>query len=147
VEGRTAPLTMDPATPAPISTGRSTPRARGGPRPAHLSWPVRRPPHPGEFLQTRFLAPLHISQTELATALAVSRRRVNELIRGHRALTPDTAVRLAAYFGNEAAFWMRLQLAWDMHGAAHRALAAGARAAPLRGAAAPAGLNPPRARA
>lgn len=92
------------------------------PRPPHLWWPVRRPPHPGEFLHTRFLAPLHISQTELAAALGVSRRRVNELINGRRALTPDTAVRLAAYFGNEAAFWMHLQVAWDMHGAVHQAL-------------------------
>lgn len=92
------------------------------PRPPHLSWPVRRPPHPGEFLHTRFLAPLRISQTELAAALGVSRRRVNELINGRRALTPDTAVRLAAYFGNEAAFWMHLQVAWDMHGAVRQAL-------------------------
>lgn len=84
-------------------------------RPPHLSWTVRRPPHPGEFLYTRFLAPLHLSQTGLAAALGISRRRVNELINGHRAITPDTALRLAAYFGNEAAFWMQLQLAWDMH--------------------------------
>jgi len=94
-------------------------------RPPHLSWPVRRPPHPGGFLHTRFLAPLQISQTDLAAALGVSRRRVNELINGRRAITPDTAVRLAAYFGNEAAFWMQLQVAWDMHGAVHRALVAG----------------------
>ncbi|MDP1648097.1 MAG: HigA family addiction module antitoxin [Rubrivivax sp.] len=93
-------------------------------RPPHLSWPVRRPPHPGEFLRTRFLAPLHISQTDLAAALGISRRRVNELINGRRAITPDTAVRLAAYFGNEAVFWMQLQVAWDMHGAVHRALVA-----------------------
>lgn len=101
-------------------------------RAPHLSWPVRRPPHPGEFLHTRFLAPLHISQTELAAALGVSRRRVNELINGRRAITPDTAVRLAAYFGNEAAFWMQLQVAWDMHGAVHRALVAPPRPAARR---------------
>jgi addiction module HigA family antidote len=93
-------------------------------RPPHLSWTVRRPPHPGEFLHTRFLAPLRISQTELAAALGISRRRVNELINGRRAITPDTALRLAAYFGNEAAFWMQMQVAWDMHGAVHRALLA-----------------------
>jgi addiction module HigA family antidote len=79
--------------------------------------PSRRPPHPGRFLESRFLKPLHISQTELAEALGVSRRRVNELINGRRAITPDTAVRLAMYFGNEAAFWMHLQVAWDMHSA------------------------------
>lgn len=93
-------------------------------RPPHLSWTVRRPPHPGEFLHTRFLVPLCISQTGLAAALGISRRRVNELINGHRAVTPDTALRLAAYFGNEAAFWMQLQVAWDMHGAVHRVLLA-----------------------
>ena len=109
-------------------------------RAPHLSWPVRRPPHPGEFLHTRFLAPLHISQTELAAALGISRRRVNELINGRRAITPDSAVRLAAYFGNEAAFWMQLQVAWDMHGAVHHALVARPRPAmrPPR----PAGQSP-----
>lgn len=82
-----------------------------------LGVPARRPPHPGQFLESRFLKPLGISQTELAHALGVSRRRVNELINGKRAITPDTAVRLAMYFGNEAAFWMHLQVAWDMHSA------------------------------
>ena len=71
----------------------------------------------GDFLETRFLKPLSITQTELAGALGVSRRRVNELINGRRAITPDTAVRLAMYFGNEAAFWMHMQVAWDMHAA------------------------------
>jgi antitoxin HigA-1 len=79
--------------------------------------PARRPPHPGRFLETRFMKPLGITQTELAEALGVSRRRVNELINGRRAISPDTAVRLAMYFGNEAAFWMHLQVAWDMHAA------------------------------
>ena len=77
----------------------------------------RRPPPPGEFLETRFLKPLAITQTELAAALGVSRRRVNELINGRRAITPDTAVRLAMFFGNDASFWMHLQVAWDMHAA------------------------------
>jgi antitoxin HigA-1 len=87
-------------------------------QPASLGIPARRPPQPGQFLESRFLKPLGISQTELARALGVSRRRVNELINGRRAITPDTAVRLAMYFGNEAAFWMHLQVAWDMHSAA-----------------------------
>ena len=86
-----------------------------GRRPARLAVASRKPPHPGEFLETRFLKPLHISQTELAAALGVSRRRVNELINGRRAITPVTAVRLGLYFGNDAAFWMHLQVAWDMH--------------------------------
>jgi addiction module HigA family antidote len=87
-------------------------------QPASLGIPTRRPPQPGQFLESRFLKPLGISQTDLAKALGVSRRRVNELINGRRAITPDTAVRLAMYFGNEAAFWMHLQVAWDMHSAA-----------------------------
>jgi addiction module HigA family antidote len=84
-------------------------------RPDSLGVPARKPPNPGQFLETRFLKPLEITQTDLAAALGVSRRRVNELINGRRAITPDTAVRLAMYFGNEAAFWMHLQVAWDMH--------------------------------
>jgi len=77
----------------------------------------RTPVHPGHFLDTRFLEPLAISQQALASALGISRRRVNEIIRGHRGITPDTAVRLACYFRNDAAFWLELQLAWDLHAA------------------------------
>jgi addiction module HigA family antidote len=73
------------------------------------------------------MRPLGITQTELAEALGVSRRRVNELVRGRRAITPDTAVRLAQFFRNDAAFWMHLQVAWDMHFAVKRARANAAR--------------------
>jgi antitoxin HigA-1 len=82
--------------------------------------PARTPPQPGQFLETRFMKPLAISQTDLAAALGVSRRRVNELIRGRRAITPDTALRLAMFFGNDATFWMHLQVAWDMREATRR---------------------------
>ena len=104
---------------AKVETAR--PRG-GGPkasarRPAPARLPGRTPPHPGQFLESRFLKPLGISQTELAAALGVSRRRVNELINGRRGITADTAVRLAMYFGNDAVFWMHLQVAWDMHAA------------------------------
>jgi len=99
---------------AVASPTRSKPAARRRPS-AALALSSRRPPPPGEFLATRFLKPLAITQTDLAQALGVSRRRVNELINGRRAITPDTAVRLAMYFGNDAAFWMHLQVAWDMH--------------------------------
>jgi len=92
-------------------------KGAGSGRPARLAVSSRKPPHPGEFLESRFMKPLKISQTELAEALGVSRRRVNELINGRRAITPDTAVRLAMFFGNDAAFWMHLQVAWDMHAA------------------------------
>ena len=94
-------------------------RAPAGPA-APFASPLAAPPHPGQFLDSRFLRPLTITQTELAAALGVSRRRVNELINGRRAITPDTAVRLAMFFGNDAAFWMHLQVAWDMHAAARR---------------------------
>jgi addiction module HigA family antidote len=79
----------------------------------HMS--SRRPPRPGDFLESRYMKPLSINQTELAQALGISRRRVNELINGRRGITPDTAVRLALFFGNEPMFWMHLQVAWDMH--------------------------------
>ena len=77
--------------------------------------PTRRPPHPGDFLRTRYMVPLGISQQQLARELGISRRRINELVKGHRGITPDTAIRLAAYFGTDAGFWMVLQNAWDMH--------------------------------
>jgi addiction module HigA family antidote len=96
-------------------------------RPPRFALPSRTPPHPGRFLETRFLTPLRITQTELAEALGVSRRRVNELIRGHRAITPDTAVRLAMFFGNDAAFWMHLQVAWDMRAAVRKVYRRGKR--------------------
>jgi addiction module HigA family antidote len=91
-----------------------------GPRTGARLATRRAPPHPGYFLETRFLKPLGITQQELALKLGVSRRRVNELIRGHRGITADTEVRLAMFFGNEAAFWMQLQTDWDLHEAAKR---------------------------
>ena len=110
-----------PAMPAAPLRG-----APGSRRPAAPALPSRRPPRPGDFLESRYLKPLAISQPELARALGISRRRVNELVNGRRAITPDTAVRLAMYFGNDAMFWMHLQVAWDMHEAV-RALRASLR--------------------
>ena len=75
----------------------------------------REPVHPGYFLESRFLTPMKITQQALARDLGISRRRVNEMIRGKRGISPDTAVRLALYFGNEPEFWLELQLAWDVH--------------------------------
>jgi addiction module HigA family antidote len=95
--------------------GKAAPSTRLARPPAFSS---RTPLHPGRFLETRFLTPLAINQTELAGALGISRRRVNEMIRGRRAITADTAMRLASYFGTDPMFWMQLQLAWDMHVAA-----------------------------
>lgn len=113
-----------PAVLSTVPPARRPSRAQ----PNSVGVPARRPPHPGQFLESRFLKPLSISQTELAEALGVSRRRINELINGKRAITPDTAVRLAMYFGNEASFWMHLQVAWDMHTAVREVRASARRA-------------------
>jgi addiction module HigA family antidote len=108
---------------------RARPRAPLGPFPRRKSLaPGRNPVHPGYFLDTRYLKPLKITQHGLAQALGISRRRVNELIRGHRGISADTAVRLAIYFGNEPAFWMELQSAWDIHEALKRLRSAKSRA-------------------
>ena len=88
---------------------RPRPKVAGRPRSR------REPVHPGYFLDTRYLKPLRLTQLALADALGISRRRVNELIRGKRGISADTAVRLAAYFRNEPEFWLQLQLAWDVH--------------------------------
>lgn len=76
---------------------------------------ARAPIHPGRFLETRFLQPGKISQDALSLALDISRRRINELVCGKRAVTPDTAVRLALHFGTDVAFWLEMQFAWDLH--------------------------------
>ncbi|MEZ5626570.1 MAG: HigA family addiction module antitoxin [Rhodocyclaceae bacterium] len=77
--------------------------------------PVRTPVHPGRFLESRFLRPARISQDALARALGISRRRVNELVRGRRAFTPDTAVRLGRFFHTDPQMWMVMQSVWDVH--------------------------------
>ena len=71
--------------------------------------------HPGHFLHTRFLLPTGLSQDALARELGTSRRRVNELVRGRRGITPDTAMRLAQCFGLDASFWLHMQAAWDAY--------------------------------
>jgi len=81
--------------------------------------PLHRPPtHPGEMLLEEFIKPLGITQSALALRLGVSFPRLNELIRGKRALTPDTALRLARVVGMSAEFWLGLQLDWDLWHAA-----------------------------
>ena len=65
--------------------------------------------HPGEVLLEEFLLPMGISQNGLARAIDVPPRRINEIVQGKRAMTADTALRLARYFGTSAAFWMGLQ--------------------------------------
>jgi len=72
------------------------------------------PTHPGEMLLKEFLEPLGVSQSAFAIRLGVSFPRVNEIIRGKRAVTPDTALRLAQVTGMSADFWLGLQSDWDL---------------------------------
>ena len=70
--------------------------------------------HPGEVLAEEFLAPIQLSQNALARALAVPPRRINEIVLGKRAITADTALRLARYFATSAEFWMGLQEGYEL---------------------------------
>lgn len=70
--------------------------------------------HPGEVLLEEFLAPLQLSQNALARALGVPPRRINEIVLAKRAITPDTALRLARYFGTSERFWLGLQADYDL---------------------------------
>jgi len=74
----------------------------------------RMPTHPGEMLLEEFLKPMNLTQQDLARSIRVPYQRVNELVHGRRGITPSTALRLSRYFGNSAAFWMNLQLKWDL---------------------------------
>ena len=77
--------------------------------------------HPGEVLLEEFLRPLGISQNRLAREINVPPRRINEIVLGKRAVTADTAVRLARYFGTTEQFWMGLQDDYELE-EAHAAL-------------------------
>jgi addiction module HigA family antidote len=79
----------------------------------------RRPSHPGEILYREFLDPLEMTQTELASRLGISFPRVNEIINGKRAVTADTALRLARLFGTTAELWLGLQQAVDLWDLTH----------------------------
>ena len=72
------------------------------------------PIHPGEILQEEFLGPLGISQYRVAKETSVSPRRINEIVRGTRAITADTALRLSRYFGTSERFWLNLQVRYDL---------------------------------
>jgi addiction module HigA family antidote len=73
-----------------------------------------RPIHPGEVLREEFLKPLGMSAHALSLAIQVPAPRINDLARERRAVTADTALRLAKYFGNSAEFWMGLQADFEM---------------------------------
>lgn len=70
--------------------------------------------HPGEVLLEEFLRPLAISQNRLGRELGVPPRRINEIVLGKRGVTPDTAIRLALYFGTSERFWLGLQNDFDL---------------------------------
>jgi addiction module HigA family antidote len=72
------------------------------------------PIHPGEILLEEFLKALGVSQYRLAKDVSVPPRRINEIVRGSRAITADTALRLARFFGTSERFWMNLQTRYDL---------------------------------
>jgi len=72
------------------------------------------PIHPGEILEKEFLEPLELSQYRLAKEISVPARRINEIVHGTRAITADTALRLARYFGTTDEFWLNLQMRYDL---------------------------------
>lgn len=73
-----------------------------------------RPVHPGEVLREEFLVPLGMSANALALALHVTAARINDIVRERRGITPDTALRLARYFGGDAESWLNLQQTYDL---------------------------------
>ncbi|MBW2010506.1 MAG: HigA family addiction module antidote protein [Deltaproteobacteria bacterium] len=77
--------------------------------------PRKRPPtHPGEMLFEEFVKPLELTKAELARRLGVSYPRLNEIIKGRRSVTADTALRLSRVLGMSADFWLGLQQDWDL---------------------------------
>jgi addiction module HigA family antidote len=82
---------------AEVSTGRRIP-----------------PAHPGEILRWDFLAPIGLSVYALANAIKVPRSRINDVVLARRAITADTALRLARYFGTTPEFWINLQAHYDL---------------------------------
>ncbi len=73
-----------------------------------------KPPHPGETIREEYLIPLGMSVSALARALGVSPTRLNDIVRGRRSITADTALRLARYFGTTPDLWINLQSFYDL---------------------------------
>ena len=76
----------------------------------------KRPRHPGEILKSEFLEPMSITQQELADNLGITRVRINEVVLGKRAITHDTAIRLARFFDTTVEYWLGMQsdiLLWE----------------------------------
>ncbi len=70
--------------------------------------------HPGEVLNEEFLVPMNISAYRLAKELSIPQTRISEIIRGRRAITADTAMRLSHFFGTTPEFWLNLQNSYDL---------------------------------
>jgi addiction module HigA family antidote len=73
-----------------------------------------KPPHPGETIKEEYLVPLGMSVNSLAKALGIGAARLNEIVRGRRRVTADTALRLARYFGTTPELWLNLQAFYDL---------------------------------
>jgi addiction module HigA family antidote len=73
-----------------------------------------KPPHPGETIREDYLVPLGMSVNRLAEALGIGAARLNEIVRGRRGITADTALRLARCLGTSAEFWLNLQSLYDL---------------------------------
>ena len=73
-----------------------------------------KPIHPGEILLEEFLQPMGISQYRIAKDIGVPARRINEIVHGNRAVSADTALRLAKYFGTSERFWLNLQTRYEL---------------------------------
>lgn len=69
---------------------------------------------PGEILMEEFLIPLNISQYKLSKELGIPQTRISEIVKGNRRISADTALRLSAYFGNSAKFWLGIQDDYDI---------------------------------
>lgn len=81
----------------------------------------RRPTHPGEILLEEFLQPLGVSQAEFARHVSWTYAKLNEIVRGKRGITPDTAIDLSLALGTSAMFWLNLQLHYDLWEASQHA--------------------------
>ncbi len=82
------------------------------------------PVHPGEILLQEFLEPFGLSRNRLATVLCVPAQRIGQIVKGKRAITVDTAMRLAKFFGTTSQFWLNLQQHYDLEVAKDNELAA-----------------------
>lgn len=80
-----------------------------------VGWKMKRvTTHPGEMLREEFLVPLGMSQNALAMRIRVPATRIGDILHGRRGITPDTALRLARFFGNSPEFWLNLQQMHDL---------------------------------